>query len=399
MSMFWKSCNECRWWRVTLRNEGQPGPAPAVVQALQNDDPTRRSAAGVALCRVAAKAQLPAVRKLLNDPAPHVRFRVGLALVALGEREAVPALISVLDILPRNRLAPVEDVLYGLARESAPVMPMGHGPAARKKFREAWVEWWKKAADSVDMAALREPAYRDHTLVLLLDEGKVTELDSDDRPVWTLDRLGFPLDLQLLPGGRVLVADNSGNRVVERHPLGDVLWETNASGPLVAQRLPNGNTFIATRDELSEVDREGTVVWSVERPAGDQVMRAARLPDGDTVVISMTRQRFVRLDPQGKERSGFAVRVQTAGGRIDVSPDGRVLIPEMGRNMVVEYDATGKVLHEYSVEQPIAAVRLDNGNILVTSMDEKRALELDAAGKEIWTYRSARSRVNRAWRR
>jgi len=82
-----------------------------------------------------------------------------------------------------------------------------------------------------------------------------------------------------------------------------------------------------------------------------------------------------------------------------VRPDGRVLIPEIGRNMVVEYDATGKVLHEYPVEQPIAAVRLDNGNILITSMQELRALELDAAGKEIWTYRSSKSRVNRAWRR
>jgi hypothetical protein len=381
---------------VTLR-DGQPD--PAVIHAVQDDDPTRRAAAGVALCRVGAKEHLPAVRKLLNDPIPRVRLRIGLALVALGEREAVPALISVLDVLPRNLLVPVEDLLYGLARESAPVMSMGHGTAERKKFREAWADWWKTSGKTIDLASVRESPYLDHTLVLLLDEGKVTELDSDDRPLWSIDRLGFPLDLQLLPGGRVLVADNTGNRVVERHPLGMVLWETNASGPLAAQRLPNGDTFIATRDELSEVDREGTVVWSVVRPAGDQVMRATRLPDGDTAVIGMTRQRYVRLDPQGKERYGFPVRVQTAGGRIDVHPDGRVLIPEMGRNLLVEYDATGKVLHEYPVEQPIAAVRLDNGNILVTSMEEKRAIELDPAGKEIWSYRSTKSRVNRAWRR
>jgi PQQ-like domain/HEAT repeats len=381
---------------VTPRN-GQPD--PAVVRALKDDDPTRRAAAGLALCRVGARDHFSAVRKLLDDHDPRVRLRVGLALAVLGERDAVLTLIPLLETLPRNQLAPVEDVLYALARENAPVTSMGRGAVARAKFRADWAAWWLKSGFDVDMTALREPAFLDHTLVLLLDEGKVTELDSDDRPLWSIDRLGFPLDLQLLPGGRVLVADNSGNRVVERHPLGMVLWETNATGPLVAQRLPNGNTFIATREELSEVDREGTVVWSVVRPAGDQVMRAVRLPDGDTAVISMTRQRFVRLDPQGKERSGFPVRVHTAGGRIDVRPDGCVLIPEKDRNMVVEYDATGKVLHEYPVDQPIAAVRLDNGNILATSMEQRRAIELDAAGKEIWSYRSSRSRVNRAWRR
>jgi len=90
--------------------------------------------------------------------------------------------------------------------------------------------------------------------------------------------------------------------------------------------------------------------------------------------------------------------VQTSGGRIDVQPDGRVLIPLLGENRVVEYDPTGKPLREFRVGQPIAALRLANGNTLITSMNEKRAVEFDPAGKVVWDYR-ANTRLNRAWRR
>jgi hypothetical protein len=130
-------------------------------------------------------------------------------------------------------------------------------------------------------------------------------------------------------------------------------------------------------------------------------MRAARLPDGDfaCVVTHGARGRyFVRLDPSGREKARFAVNVQTYGGRIDVLPDGRVLIPAMADDKVIEYDPAGRTLREFSVREPIAALRLANGNTLVTSMRERRAVELDPAGKEVWQYRS-NTRVNRAWRR
>ena len=77
-------------------------PEPALVRALTDEAPARRAAAGVALCRAGATAQLPAIRKLLQDPDPQVRLRVGLALADLGEKEAVPVLIALLDALPRN---------------------------------------------------------------------------------------------------------------------------------------------------------------------------------------------------------------------------------------------------------------------------------------------------------
>jgi outer membrane protein assembly factor BamB len=92
------------------------------------------------------------------------------------------------------------------------------------------------------------------------------------------------------------------------------------------------------------------------------------------------------------------VYVQTSGGRIDVLPNGHVLVPELRNNRVVEYDSDGKPVWQVPFNEPIAAVRLANGNTLVTAFNQPRAVELDRAGKEVWEYKSD-TRVTRAFRR
>jgi hypothetical protein len=70
----------------------------------------------------------------------------------------------------------------------------------------------------------------------------------------------------------------------------------------------------------------------------------------------------------------------------------------MELNRVAEYDGTGKVVWQAMVPQPVMAVRLSNGNTLVTTYSLHRAIELDKAGKEVRDFR-ADGRVTRAWRR
>jgi len=108
----------------------------------------------------------------------------------------------------------------------------------------------------------------------------------------------------------------------------------------------------------------------------------------------------LRLDATGKELSSFPVNLgmRLFGGRLQMLPTGRVLVPHNGENKVVEYDANGKKVWEVPVEQPIAAWRLPNGNTLVTSMGQNRAIEFDRGGHEVWQYRSS-TRVTRAFRR
>ena len=84
----------------------------------------------------------------------------------------------------------------------------------------------------------------------------------------------------------------------------------------------------------------------------NEIMKARKLPGGDIVFASFKNQ-IVRLDPTGREIAKFPAFVSIWGGRLDVLPNGNVLVPEHDRNRVVEYDPKGKVVWEAAIEGPI----------------------------------------------
>jgi hypothetical protein len=374
--------------------------SPVLVAALSDPVPARRGAAGAALCRAGLAEHRAAVHKLLDDKEPLVRLHVGLALAEAKEKVAVPVLIDLLDVLPPSQTGTLEEMLYLLAADTAPSVTPGTTPESRKRYREAWAAWWSKQSASVDLAKLTQPArVMGFTMVVLLDEGKLQELDAAKKVRWQMDNLEFPLDAQYLPGDRVLIAEQGASRVTERDLKGNILWQKQVLEPLAAQRLPNGRTLITNRQQVVEVDRDGNTHASHTRPNGEFIMRAQKLRNGDlALVVQGVNLRYVRVDATGKEVASFAVNVSTSGGRIDVLPNGHVLVPEMRFNRVVEYDESGKSVWSVNVAQPIAAVRLANGNTLVTSMTEMRAVELDRTGKQVWEFKHE-TRVSRAWRR
>jgi hypothetical protein len=385
--------------------EGKP--ERALVAALNDKSPLRRAASAEALSRARVSDVLPAVRELLRDRDPHVRLRVALALVAAREKDAVPVLIRLLEELPLEDTGAIMGLLDRLAGDTMPAVVPGPDQPSRRKYREAWEAWWKDHQAKIEPARL-EQATRSlgYTLVVLLDQGIIEDLDKTNRVRWRITGIDRPLDAQLLPGeDRVLVAEYSASRVSERNLKGEIVWKKELpSGPLAAQRLLNGNTFITTENQLIEVDKDGREVFTYARPDGASFMRATKLRNGDIVcLVQLGVPRFVRLIPSGKEEGfkevkSWGVQVRTSGGRLDVLPNGHVLIPEMDNNRVVEYDGDGNPVWEVAVDQPIAAMRLPNGHTVVTLMRQNRAVELDRAGKEVWQFK-ADTRVTRAFRR
>lgn len=378
---------------------------PTLLAALDDSTAIKRAAAAVALCRAGVPEAKAAVRRLLKDRDPQVRMRVALALTAARDKEAVPVLIRLLDELPLEQTGLVLSLLDRLAADTAPSVEPGADQASRRKYREEWEAWWKNHQAKIDPAKLEQASSSlGYTLVVLLDQGIIEDLDRANRVRWKIENVERPLDAQLLSDEeRVLVAEYQANRVSERNLKGEIVWKRNIHGPLAAQRLANGNTFVVTENALLEFDKNGKEVLSYSRPDGASFMRATKLRNGDIagVVQLGGLTRFVRLTPSGrdfKEVKSWGVQVRTSGGRIDVLPNGHVLIPEMDNNRVVEYDADGQSVWEVAIDQPIAAVRLANGNTIVTLMRQNRAVELDRAGKEVWQFK-AETRVTRAFRR
>ena len=128
---------------------------PTLVQALTDQLPLRRAAAGAALAGLTEYKDV--VRKLLHDPQPLVRYRVAAAMILAGEKDGVPVLIEMMPQLTQFQFWHAEDILGRVAEGlSPPALSLGNDETARKKCREAWAAWWKKHGATIALPALQD---------------------------------------------------------------------------------------------------------------------------------------------------------------------------------------------------------------------------------------------------
>jgi HEAT repeat protein len=128
----------------------------------------------------------------------------------------------------------------------------------------------------VNMSALRT---RRGTIIALSQNGQCCVMDSSGKQIKTFasgqaqNCLGC---LDVTSNGRIVVAQQHRNKVVEYDAEGKKLLEVDAQNPMSATGLPNGNILVASQNaqRVFEVDRAGKIVW--EHPGAGQVVRARR---------------------------------------------------------------------------------------------------------------------------
>jgi hypothetical protein len=285
-----------------------------------------------------------------------------------------------------EQVAAAEELLIrvaGLTEVAPPAANAGTDKAARTAFRNAWADWWKANGAGVDLARLDDvPRQMGYTLLVIPNNQKVCEIDRNGKTRWEINGLQYPFDAQVLPNGHVLIAEFHGGKVSERTLDGKSVWEKAVTWPIACQRLPNGNTFIATRNQLLEVNRDGKEVKTITR-GRHEILAAQRLRNGDFALVLNT-QRFVRLDSTGKEIKGFGIQGVHNYVQFDLLSNGNLLIPQQAVNKLVEYDPSGKQVWEAPSNLPFAALRLSNGRTLSAGLNTTQVVEMDRSGKVVW---------------
>jgi HEAT repeat protein len=362
---------------------------PVLLAGTSDKLAVRRAAAVEALLRSKALA-LEEGRKFLADKDTLVRLGAALALTQRQDKEAMGTLITLLADVPTEQAWQVEDVLCRLAGDKAPAVSLGDDDVTRKKCRDAWAAWWQKNAAVIDLKVLADGQRPlGFTLVTTVDNrnrGKVYEIGLDGKQRWKIENLNFPIDAQVLPGERVLIAEMNGAKVTERDFKGKVIKEWKYQMPVACQRLPNGNTFIAGRNGMAEFDRENKEIFKYSRNDFG-IFGGVKLRNGEYGMVTQFGT-FVRLDSAGKEGKSIAVG-QTQNFCVpDALPSGRVLVPMWAVGKVVEFDPEGKEVWTGQVNSPVSAFRLPNGNTLIASQGNRKVVELDRNGKEVWSHQA-----------
>jgi HEAT repeat protein len=365
----------------------------AIVAALTDKEPVRRAAAAMVVSK-AGPDQRKALGALLADPDPKVRFQVASSLLRVGDKRAVPALVALLDEGPQALAWQAEDLLHRLASDQVVSVSVGAGDeASRRKARAAWEAWWKTNEGKVDLTkANLELALRGFTVISEHDQagndglGKIWECGKDGKPRWQIVmNLGGPMDVQFLPGGKLLISEYKANRVTERDREGKILWEkkTNTSA-ISCQRLPNGNTLIGTLNEIFEVTRDGRTVYTLPRDVGGgSIWCAQKLRNGHILYVQSNGE-VVEATTAGKRIHAVNVGGTQGWGGVELLANGRLLVAKYNANQVVEIDWAGKVHWQAIVAAPAYSTRLPNGNTLATLTNNRGIVEIDRTGKVIW---------------
>jgi hypothetical protein len=361
-----------------------------LIAALKDGKAERRAAAALLLGRLPRPEYRAAVRPLLADPDAAVRLRAAQSLLVAREKKALPVLVALLDEAPPTLAWQAEDLLCRLAGEQGPQLSIGDGnEEQRKKCRAAWARWWRDQEPKIDLARLdRQPPSLGLTLVVTCDGydgcGKVWEFGTDRKPRWQIStNLRGAIDARVLPGNRILLAEYNGY-VTERDQKGKVLREHRIQGnPVACQRLPNGNTFVATLSNVLEITAQGKEVFNY--PAGHgQITYAEKLRNGHLIYVTMSGM-LAEVDARGKEIKSFKVGSNNVEWfTFERLPGEHYLVPQQSANKIVEFDRTGKVVWQVAAPNPYCATRLPNGHILSCSMGSSLMVEVDRTGKTVW---------------
>jgi hypothetical protein len=166
--------------------------------------------------------------------------------------------------------------------------------------------------------------------------------------------------------------------------------------------LPNGNVLLAYADRVEEVTRDSAVVFKYSLPATNkEIGTAQRLYNGNTLITELgPAPRLLEVNAEGEIEIEVPLQPETDNAHMQTRMarqlrNGNYLVPHLLAFAVKEYSPDGKILNTLRTDLesiggrpaenwPFTAIRLDNGNTLVSLTHGNKAVEFDPQGKIIW---------------
>lgn len=166
--------------------------------------------------------------------------------------------------------------------------------------------------------------------------------------------------------------------------------------------LSNGNILFSRMEYVEEITPDKKVVWRYDcvkeagpkhteihtcQPIGlDKVMFIVNgLPPKLMVVNIKTGVVEVEHElPYSQPANPNGIHGQYRRARVTAA--GTYLISVFGLGYVAEYDKDFKEIWRYDCKQPWSALRLKNGNTLITNEADAKALEVNSKGETVWEF-------------
>jgi hypothetical protein len=163
-----------------------------------------------------------------------------------------------------------------------------------------------------------------------------------------------------------------------------------------ATRLSNGDVVFSRMQGAGKLSPEGKLIWNYDAPPGTEIHsiqplgtdRVAIMQNGNpakaliinTVTSTVEKEVVIPTTTTGTHGQFRHMRVTAAG---------TILVGHMSLGKVSEYDMAGKEIWSVPAQSPWAAVRLKNGNTLISGDRSRYVREVDPKGQTVWELTQA----------
>jgi hypothetical protein len=163
-----------------------------------------------------------------------------------------------------------------------------------------------------------------------------------------------------------------------------------------ATLLSNGNVIFARKTGAGLVTPDKKLIWNYDAPRGFEVHiaqplgleRVMMIQNGNPAKMMIVNTTTGQTEKEMILPTGNPLKTHGQFRRARLTAQGTLLAAHMDNNKVAEYDMDGKEIWSIAVPSPWAAVRLKNGNTLLTS-NRGFVREVNPAGGTVWELTQA----------
>ena len=194
----------------------------------------------------------------------------------------------------------------------------------------------------------------------------------------------------------LVFGENYNKLLIVNH--GRVVW-TYSTGPGLehddAWLLSNGNVLFTRMQYIAEVTPDKKVVWRYDAPDGteihgcqpiglDKVLFILNGLPPKLMVVNINSKKTVVEHALPAASTTDRGIVHGEFRHVRYTAEGHYLVPFFSMGRIVEYDKDFNEVWTYDVPRPWSAVRLKNGNTLITDEPDVRTFEVTRDKKVVW---------------
>lgn len=181
---------------------------------------------------------------------------------------------------------------------------------------------------------------------------------------------------------------------------GKIIWSYQTGGGWEyddAWMLSNGNILFTRMQYIAEITPDKKVVWRYDAPEGTEIHTCQ--PIGQDKVLFILNGLPPKLMVINTKTHAVEVEhalpfpgmdhrlVHAEFRRVRYTAQGTYLVSFLEMNQVVEYNKDFVEIWKYKIPTPWAAIRLQNGNTLITDERDVETREVNPRGETVWSIK------------